>query len=88
LESPAAIEAVAFYRSILGDSSAVHPRCREMDSVKSGMAFAAGEIAMVVNWYGFATMAETTAESKVRGRVDIAPIPHAADSPTTSLNVY
>jgi multiple sugar transport system substrate-binding protein len=87
-DTPEAIEALTFYRSILQDSAAVHPRCFEMDSVKSGLAFAAGEIAMMVNWFGFAAMSETIAESRVKGRVDIANIPHGKVGSTTSLNIY
>jgi multiple sugar transport system substrate-binding protein len=59
-----------------------------MDSVKSGLAFVAGEIAMMVNWFGFAAMSETIAESRVKGRVDIANIPHGNVGSTTSLNIY
>ncbi|MGI9071604.1 MAG: extracellular solute-binding protein [Bryobacteraceae bacterium] len=88
LETPEAIEALRFYRSILQDNSAVHPQCFEMDSVKSGLAFAAGEIAMMVNWFGFAAMSETIAESRVKGRVDIANVPHGKTGSTTSLNIY
>jgi multiple sugar transport system substrate-binding protein len=87
-ETPEAIEALSFYRSILQDSNAVHPQCFEMDSVKSGLAFAAGEIAMMVNWFGFAAMSETIAESRVKGRVDIANIPQGQVGSTTSLNIY
>ena len=50
----------------------MHPDCREMDSVKSGLAFAAGEVAMMVNWFGFAAMCEMIPESRVKGRVDVA----------------
>jgi multiple sugar transport system substrate-binding protein len=81
-------EALGFYRSMLQDDSAVHPGCREMDSVKSGLAFAAGEVAMMVNWFGFAAMCETLPESRVKGRVDIANVPHAAGGHSTSLNIY
>ena len=43
---------------------------------------------MMVNWFGFATMAHTAAESKVKGCVDIAAIPHGANGSPLSLNVY
>jgi multiple sugar transport system substrate-binding protein len=59
-----------------------------MDSVKSGLAFAAGEIATMVNWFGFAAMSETMAESRVKGRVDIANIPEGKVGSTTSLNIF
>jgi multiple sugar transport system substrate-binding protein len=83
-----AIEGLSFYRSILQDSTAVHPRCSDMDSVKSGLAFAAGEVAMMVNWFGFAAMSETIAESRVKGCVNISEIPSTSYGSTTSLNIY
>jgi multiple sugar transport system substrate-binding protein len=87
LESGAAVEAVRFYREILRDQAAVHPGCAGFDSVKSGYAFAAGEVALMVNWFGFAAMSETILESKVRGKVGVAAIP-ASGGPHVSLNVY
>ena len=83
LESDAAVAGLRFYREMLRDGAAVHPRCAEFDSVQSGMAFAAGEVALMVNWFGFAAMAQTAADSKVRGRVAVAPVPGGV-----SLNVY
>jgi multiple sugar transport system substrate-binding protein len=75
LRSAAAQDALRFYRGILRDKSAVHPGCAGFDSVKSGFdsvksgfAFAAGEVALMVNWFRFAAMCETLAESKVRGK--------------------
>ncbi len=87
-QTSTAADALVFYRRILSDSTAVHPRCREFDSVQAGLAFAAGEVAMMVNWFGFATMAHTSKESKVKGKVDIAPIPHGPGGHSASLNVY
>ncbi len=87
LKTPAAVKALAFYREILNDASAVHPQSREMDSVKAGMAFANGEVAMMVNWFGFAAMSETIAESKVKGRVAVGPVP-SGGGPHASLNAY
>lgn len=87
-ETPQAAEALEFLRSMINDKAAVHPACRDMDSVKSGLAFAAGEAALMVNWFGFASMAETVADSKVKGRVGVAEVPHAEDAQGTSLNVY
>lgn len=87
LDTSEAREALDFYRELLNDGSAVHPGSRKFDSVKSGSAFADGEIAMMVNWFGFASMAETHRESKVRGCVAVAPVPGGA-GPRASLNAY
>lgn len=87
-ETPQCREALDFYRLMLRDDSAVHPGCRDMDSVKSGLAFAAGEAAMMVNWFGFAAMCETLPESRVKSRVDIANVPHGSNGNSTSLNIY
>ena len=88
LATPQAAAALEFLRSMLNDSASVHPSCREFDSVKSGLAFAAGEAALMVNWFGFASMAETVTDSRVKGRVGIAPVPHAEGCQGTSLNIY
>jgi multiple sugar transport system substrate-binding protein len=87
-ETPEAISALRFYREMLRDRSAVHPRSRDFDSVGSGLAFVDGQVAMMVNWFGFAAMAETVADSHVRGCVDIAAIPHDDGHCSTSMNVY
>jgi len=87
-ETSYAFEALSFYRKILADSEAVHPDCRSLDSVAAGLAFAAGHVAMMINWFGFATMANTSPESSVRGLVDVTGIPCAGDGQTVSLNVY
>jgi multiple sugar transport system substrate-binding protein len=42
----------------------------------------------MVNWFGFASMAETASDSRVRGRVDIAELPHEEPASSASLNVY
>src|SRR6185312_16083518 len=70
------------------DGSASQPDCLTMDSVKSGLTFAAGDIAMMVNWFGFGVMCETFAESRVKGMVDIAPVPRGDAGSSVSLNVY
>ncbi|TWU42785.1 extracellular solute-binding protein [Novipirellula artificiosorum] len=88
VDTQAAHDAMRFYRDLLQDHSAIHPDCRQLDSVKSGLAFARGEVAMMVNWFGFASMSEVVAESVVKGKVDIGPIPHAAACNSASLNCY
>lgn len=88
INSEAAAEGLEFYRKILNDAKAVHPGSMEFDSIKSGMAFARGEVAMMVNWFGFAAMCEVIAESKVKGKVDITDVPRGINGQNTSLNVY
>jgi multiple sugar transport system substrate-binding protein len=88
LNTPPMIDALEFYRAMLSDPSAVHPKCRECDSVKTGMAFARSEVAMMINWFGFAAMCQTIPESKVAGRVAVAPIPRGPGGASVSLNVY
>ena len=75
LDTPTAKEALEYYRSIFHDENAIHPGSARFDSVKSGLAFAAGEVAMMVNWFGFAAMSETIDESRVKGKTAIAAIP-------------
>ena len=84
-QTAAARDALTFYRTILADPTAVHPQCKSYDSVRAGLAFARGEAAMMVNWFGFATMAHAAPDSAVRNLVDIADIP---GDPSVSLNVY
>lgn len=88
LISSQAEPALAFYRAVLRDRSATHPECQRLDSVGAGMAFAKGEVAMMINWFGFAAMAQTISESAVKDSVDVAPIPHSAGAASTSLNIY
>ena len=83
-----AIEGLQFYRSLLKGGGPVHPSSKEFDSVQAGFAFARGEVAMMVNWFGFAAMAEALAESRVRKTVDIASVPRAIDGRHISLNAY
>ncbi|MDW7692010.1 extracellular solute-binding protein [Flammeovirgaceae bacterium SG7u.111] len=88
VNSVEALEGMQFYRSILQNTSAIHPLSRKFDSVKSGLAFAKGELAMMVNWFGFASMCEVLPESKVKGCVDIANVPAGANGQGVSLNAY
>lgn len=88
LDSAPARDGLGFYRRILNDPRAVHPDCRALDSVRSGFAFARGEVAMMVNWFGYAAMGETLAESVARGKIAIAPLPAAPGCASASLNVF
>ncbi|MBW4888542.1 extracellular solute-binding protein [Mucilaginibacter sp. HMF5004] len=88
IDTAAAAEGLTFYRDILKDKSAVHPNTMQYESVATGMTFARGEAAMMVNWFGFASMCEVIDESAVKGKVDIVPIPCTAGNQSASLNVY
>lgn len=88
LDSPEAREALTDYRSLI-NSAFIHPQSRQLESIGACWAFARGEAAMMVNWFGFATMCETVEGSEVRGRVDVSAVPHADAHPDpVSLNVY
>ncbi len=88
LNSGQVIKGMEFYRKALQNSNAIHPESRDFDSVKSGMAFANGHLAMMVNWFGFASMCEFLENSKVKGKVDIANVPAGPDGEGASLNAY
>jgi multiple sugar transport system substrate-binding protein len=88
INQTAAIEALDFYRTLVNNSQVVHPKSKEFGSVEAGMAFAKGEAALAINWFGFASMCEVIEESKVKGKVDIAELPYDPNHKTASLNVY
>ncbi|MBW1655465.1 extracellular solute-binding protein [Flavobacterium quisquiliarum] len=88
IHNEAAIKALDFYRKMVNDVTAVHPKSREFGSVEAGLAFAEGQAAMAINWFGFASMAEVIEESKVKGKIDITSLPSDPGHKTASLNVY
>ncbi|SFD55964.1 extracellular solute-binding protein [Flavobacterium phragmitis] len=88
IHNETAIKALDFYRKMVNDATAVHPKSREFGSVEAGLAFAEGQAAMAINWFGFASMAEVIEESKVKGKIDITSLPSDPGHKTASLNVY
>lgn len=88
INQPAAIKALDFYRNIVNNPKTTHPKSKDFGSVEAGMAFATGEAAMAINWFGFASMCEVIEASKVKGKVDIAELPHDENHNSASLNVY
>lgn len=88
INTPEAAEGLDFYRRIIKNKDAVHPGTAGYDSVEAGMAFARGEVAMMVNWFGFASMCEVYPQSAVKGKTDVSLIPGKAGKETASLNVY
>lgn len=83
-----AIKALDFYRTIVKNKKMTHPYSEDFGSVEAGMAFAKGEASMAINWFGFASMCEVIEGSLVKGKVDIAEIPHDKNCNSASLNVY
>jgi multiple sugar transport system substrate-binding protein len=45
-------------------------------------------VALMTNWFGFAALGETWSESRVRGRVGVAPLPAGPGGGSVSLNVF
>ncbi|WP_027135655.1 extracellular solute-binding protein [Geminicoccus roseus] len=88
LATPEAEAALDFLRALAADQSAIAPGCRDLDSVQSGLLFCAGKVALMTNWFGFAALGETWPDSRVKGLVDVAPIPAGTGGRSLSLNVF
>lgn len=88
IDTEVAYEALNFYRKIRNDHIAIHPDSPSFESVRAGIAFANGEAAMMVNWFGFASMCEVIEASRVKGKVDITTVPKGQGGSSASLNVY
>lgn len=86
--SPEAVAALDFIRALAADEAAIAPDARALDSVKAGLLFAEGKVAIMANWFGFAAYGDTALDSKVRGKVDVAPLPAGPGGRSVSLNVY
>ena len=86
--APAAVDALDFIRRLAADDAAVAPNLREIDSVKAGLLFCEGKVALMTNWFGFAALGDTDPSSTVRGKVGVAPIPSAGGRHSVSLNVF
>lgn len=87
LDTEAARGALAFYRRLVRNPATM-PNAKEIHSVPAGAAFLRGEVAMMANWFGFASAAQTLPDSAVRGKVGVAPIPAGPGGRSASLNVY
>lgn len=87
LNSPQAAEGLEFYRRVVRDTSICHPQSPQLDSTQSGDVFLAGEVGMMVNWFGFAARSER-AGSPLAGKVAIAPIPVDPGRAPISLSVF
>ena len=88
LDTPEALQSLTFYRKLI-NSTFIHPKSRDLESIGACWTFAQGEVAMMVNWFGFATMCETVEGSLVKGKIDICAVPCGeVQSKPVSLNVY
>jgi multiple sugar transport system substrate-binding protein len=85
--TPEAVAALDFYRRIISDVSVSHWASPQLDSTQSGDRFLAGEVAMMVNWFGFAARSDREG-SPLAGKVAIAPIPSQAGRAPVSLSVF
>lgn len=88
INTQAAIDGLDFYRHMVKDQSAIHPKSATFDSVSAGKAFSEGEAAIMINWFGFAAICEVDADSKVKGKVGVDLLPAAEGQLSASLNVY
>ena len=79
LDSAEAVQAADFYRRLV---SIAHPGSLGWDWDGLGAAFAAGQMAMAVNWHEFASANES---SKIKGKVGYARLPRG---PKRSANMY
>src|SRR3954454_8887824 len=79
LDSPQAVEAADVYRRLV---SIAHPGSLGWDWDGLGAAFAAGQMAMCVNWHEFAASNES---SKLKGKIGYARLPRG---PKRSASMY
>lgn len=92
LRTRPAQEALEFLRRLAADGAAIAPGARDLDSVKSGLLFCEGKVALMCNWFGFAALGERWEASRVRGRIEVAPLPRGPwpgqPGRSVSLNVF
>ncbi len=88
IDSPAAAEGLNFIRQIFRKENCLHPQSADIESVGAGELFAKGEIAMMINWFGFASVCEFAETSNVKGKLNVAPIPFGKGGESVSLNSY
>ena len=89
LDSEPAGAAIDFLHDLWHQSKVVDPAAAGWDSVQSGIHFANGEAAMMVNWCGFASLSADPA-SPTHGLVGCAPVP-GHDGPggsAVTMNAY
>jgi multiple sugar transport system substrate-binding protein len=80
-------EALQFYADLILKDKVCPPKTLEYDSVASGVAYAAGEAAMMWNWCGFSAVAELP-PSKIIGQNRVGLVPRGETGKHMSLNIY
>lgn len=87
LASSQAIAALDFYRRLVTNPEVCHPQSSRLDSTQSGDLFLQGEVAMMANWFGFATRSSAPG-APLEGKVAIAAIPSMEGCTPVSLSVF
>jgi multiple sugar transport system substrate-binding protein len=89
LDTPQARAAAGFLCDLWHTDGVVDPAAAQWDSVASGVRFAAGDAALMVNWSGFAAMS-APADSPTHGLVRCAPVPRfdGSGGRRVALNSY
>lgn len=80
-------EALQFYADLILKDQVCPPNTLSYDSVASGVAYAAGEAAMMWNWCGFSAVAELP-PSKIIGHNRVGLVPRGEGGRHMSLNIY
>jgi multiple sugar transport system substrate-binding protein len=82
-------EALQFYADLILKDQVCPPKTLDYDSVASGVAYAAGEAAMMWNWCGFSAVAELP-PSKIIGHNHVGLVPRGDGTAGRhmSLNIY
>jgi multiple sugar transport system substrate-binding protein len=82
-------EALQFYADLILKDRVCPPKTLEYDSVASGVAYAAGEAAMMWNWCGFSAVAELPPSAIIgQNRVGLVPRGDGPAGRHMSLNIY
>lgn len=87
LDSEAAREAIEFLHDLWHVHDVIDPAARGWDSVASGVHFANGEAAMMVNWCGFAALSADP-QSPTHGLIGCVPAPAGETGTRATMNAY
>lgn len=89
-DGPAGQASLEFLVDLIHTYRVVPPDVHEIDSIASGDRFNSGQVAMMVNWTGFAAYADTAATSQVGGKVGCTLVPRdeGPEGRHVSMNNY